>query len=775
MNILKKIPFGLFLIILASGIFSSQYFLQKKVPFPSRYLVSHFSPWNAYPEYGIPVKNNAMPDVIGQIYPWKKFTIDSWKKGDIPLWNPYTFSGTPHLANYQSQVFSPTNLIYFVLPFLDAWSIQILLQPFLAGIFMYLYMRRLSISSKGSVISALSFMFCGFITTWMAYGTLAYAILFLPLCLYAVESFFTTKSYKHLIILSLGITFSFFSGHFQTSLYLFGTVIFYVFWELFYSRDIKSFLLLIISSISGLFIAMIQIVPSLEFYQNSVREGIFQKMEVIPWRYFPTRIAPDFFGNPVTRNDWFGHYAEWNSYSGIIPLLISPFVFIKKINRKIGFFIVLFIISLLLSHDSFLVDLVVWLRIPVLSTSAASRIIVLSSFSIAVLAGFGFDRLHGKLEKKTTLLLFLVPMLFVIFLWCIVFFGNLPEDKAIIARNNSILPTGLAGLFTVFIIVRVLFKNKIIKNFALLCVVFLVFFEMLRFSLKWMPFEERKFVYPEVGTVQEYRKLSSEKRFYLDTHAENALMYNLPIADGYDPLYIGRYGEFVKFLDSGKLENGDRSLVLFPKNGTYTKKAIDILGIKYIAYRVSDGRAPWAFPYWEYPGNQLKEIFTDGKYTVFENSYAFPRAYMVYDTTVESDKEKILLNLFSDTFNASTSAIVEEKLEISSIIEKPQYTTKISRYSGNNIDVSVQTPQKGLLILSDVFYPGWKAYVDGQKINVERVNYVFRGVVVPEGAHNIQFKYEPESFRNGLLISVVGVLGLMSLAIIVRKHEKKGK
>lgn len=775
MNILKKTSFGLFLIILVSGIFSSQYFLQKKVPFPSRYLVSHFSPWNAYPEYGIPVKNNAMPDVIGQIYPWKKFTIDSWKRGDIPLWNPYTFSGTPHLANYQSQVFSPTNLIYFLLPFLDAWSIQILLQPLLAGIFMYLYARKLNISGGGAAISALSFMFCGFITTWMAYGTLAYAILFLPLCLYAIESFLSTKSSKYLIILSLGITFSFFSGHFQTSLYLFGAVVFYVIWELLYSRDIKSFLLLMISSVSGLLMAMIQILPSLEFYQNSVREGIFQKMEVIPWKYFLTRIAPDFFGNPVTRNDWFGHYAEWSSYSGIVPLLISPFVFLKRINRKIGFFIVLFIISILLSHDSFLVDLVVWLRIPVLSTSAASRIIVLSSFSIAVLAGFGFDRINENFKIEKIIPFLLVPIIFVILLWTAVFFGNLGIDKTVVARNNSILPTGLSGLFIGFIISRIIFRNKILKNFAMYGLLFLVAFEMLRFALKWMPFEERKYVYPEVETVQEYKKLSSEKRFYLDTHAENAVMYGLPITDGYDPLYIGRYGEFVKFIDSGKLENGERSLVLFPKNGRYSKKAISLLGVKYIAYRVSDGRAPWAFPYWEYPENQLKEIFTDGKYTIFENNYASPRTYMVYNTSLESDKEKILSNLFNDEFNASSSAIVEENLGTLSGIGEAQYISKISKYSGNNVDVMVQTPQNGLLVLSDVFYPGWKAYIDGQKTSVKRVNYIFRGVVVPEGQHTIQFKYEPESFRNGLLISMMGVFGLMTLVIIVVHYEKKGK
>src|SRR5258706_8310785 len=105
-------------------IFASPYFLKSLVPFPSKYLVTFFPPWSA--SYGMPLKNNAMPDVITQIYPWKKLTIDTWKLGQIPLWNPYSFSGTPHEANYQSAVFSPLNMLFFFMPMSDAWSWLIL-------------------------------------------------------------------------------------------------------------------------------------------------------------------------------------------------------------------------------------------------------------------------------------------------------------------------------------------------------------------------------------------------------------------------------------------------------------------------------------------------------------------------------------------------------------------------------------------------------------------------------------------------------------------------
>lgn len=181
----KKSP--LFVIVVVWLLFSFPFFLGK-TPYPSDYQVNYFSPFAQYPTLKGPVKNNAQSDIIGKNYPWKFFTINEIKKGNIPFWNPYSFSGTPHLANYQSAVLSPFNLLYLLpIPFITIWGLVVILQPLLAGIFTYLFARTLKISRMGALISCLSFMFCGFIVTWMGYATLPYAILPLPLALLAAE------------------------------------------------------------------------------------------------------------------------------------------------------------------------------------------------------------------------------------------------------------------------------------------------------------------------------------------------------------------------------------------------------------------------------------------------------------------------------------------------------------------------------------------------------------------------------------------------------------
>jgi hypothetical protein len=208
-------------ILLIWGIFASPFLLFGKTPYPSDYQVNFFQPWTQYEGMAGPVKNNAQPDIIGQIYPWRYFAIEELKHGSIPFWNPFSFSGTPHLANYQSAVLSFYNIFFFLpVKFITAWGILVVLQPLLAGLFAYIFSRTLKISEKGSLQAAVAFMFCGFIVTWMGYATLAYAILPLPLSLFAIEKYVASQKHRYAAIMSLCIPLSFFQWSFSDKLIL---------------------------------------------------------------------------------------------------------------------------------------------------------------------------------------------------------------------------------------------------------------------------------------------------------------------------------------------------------------------------------------------------------------------------------------------------------------------------------------------------------------------------------------------------------------------------
>lgn len=768
----KLIKYFPFIFIFAVWlIFSSQYFLKGAAPFPSTYLLNNFDPWNAYDLLTGPVKNGSTPDVITQIFPWKWVVIDSFKSGNFPLWNIYAFSGTPLLANYQSAVLSPLNLLYFILPFVDAWSISVLLQPLLASIFMFAFLKSVKRSDWAGLIGAVAFGFCGFITSWMMYGTLGYAILFLPLALFAIEKFHQTEKWGYSVLLAASIPLSLFSGHFQTSLYFLAFVFLYIVFKFVSNKDIKLFGFTFLLFVIGLLISAPQVIPSIEFYLNSSRESVYSISEIIPWTYIASFFAPDFFGNPVTRNDWFGHYIEWNGYIGLIPLLFGFYAFRKK-EAHVYFFGIMSLLAIFFAFKSPIQDLVLALHIPVLSTSAASRIIVLFSFSLAALSAFGLDYLVQDIrEKKFKFIILWLGFILMIFttLWSIILFKiYLPVDKISIAFSNMRLPTLILGAFIANIVFASFVKNKKIFLIFPLLLMGLVAFDMLRFSLKWTPFEDKKLIFPEIKLSEGVKWVAPHDRIIATFGNEGSGVLKIASTEGYDPLYIESYGEFVRSAEEGKFKTPERSVVRFPRVSAGSDKLLNYLGVRYIVHKKADGQNSWTYPIWEYLANDFKLIYEDEKYQVFDNQMVYPRTYVVSKYKVIKDKEKAIKEIYKEETDLRREVILEEvpKLNVT-VDEKPQVS--IVAYSPNLIRIVGQTNKDSILVLTDPYYPGWKAFVDSKQTKILRANHAFRAIELPAGKHDITFVYSPESVKIGFILATFGILGLFALKPAMKK------
>lgn len=756
-------PIGV--IIIAWFIFASPYFLKGLVPFPSKYLVTFFPPWSAV--YGMPVKNNAMPDVITQIYPWKRLTIETWRQGKIPLWNPYSFAGTSHAANYQSAVFSPFNLLFFLLPFLTAWSLLVLLQPLLAGIFMYLFLRRLSCSSLASVLGSLAFMFCGFLVVWMAYATLGYAALWLPLSLYAVESFWQKRSRWYLVLMATSLALSFFSGHFQISVYVASLTLAYILFKMWHTQAWGKGILLLVYFILGVILSLPQLAPSLVAYLASVRGEAVMKGEIIPWSYLITILAPDFLGNPVTRNDWFGHYAEWATFIGVVPLMLSLFTLVRRKKPTEWFFWGVALTTILAAFPSPLNDLLYGLKVPVLSTSAASRIVVLLSFSLGVLAAFGQDAIATDWRKGTTKNFWRLTGVIIMILG-LIWLGLLavkilPVDKLVVAKRNFILPTlflvtGLIGLGSGF------FK-RVPRGIVMMIIIALAALDLLRFASKWMPFDEREFVYPPMPVISYLTEHVGNARVFGNFGNELAGVFKIQSIEGYDALYQARYGQFIGGASNGLVGPAGRSVVLLGKRGRYAEEALQLLGVKFILQRKSDGRNVWAYPFWEFPHYRL--IYQDEHYEIWENQRALPRVFLASSYQQITDGQKIIDALFSQKFNRQETLILEEKPFL--LPEGGAGEAQILRYTPNEVVIRVRASVPKLLFLSDVFDPGWRAWVGKTETKIYRADFDFRAVAVPAGEYTVRLVYYPESVRWGLWASAASLLVLLG-SIFIRRQ-----
>ncbi len=760
----------IFAIVLLWIAFCFPYFGKGLVPFPSSYLATFFPPWNT--SYGMPVKNNAMPDVISQIFPWKNITIDSFKIAQIPLWNPYSFAGTPHAANYQSAVFSPFNVLFFLFSFIDAWSVLVLLQPLLAGVGMYVFMRSLERSKSAALLSAISFMFCGFMTTWMAYGTLGYAALCLPYALWAVTVYIKKGNWRYLILLAASLALSFVSGHFQISLYVAGGILLYILFVTLSTRNFARGIALGLVSVFGISVVAPQIILTLQSYLSSTRSTSFIKGEVIPWQYIVTLFSPDFYGNPVTRNDWFGHYAEWASYVGVIPLLLACFAMVRNLKGYIRFFSVLALFSLFLAYPTPLNDLLFALKLPVVSTSAASRIIILCSCSLAVLAGFGLDALIAswKTKKPSGFYLFAAgTALILVGVWFVMFvIEPFTNDANSIAKRNLLLPTALLSVALVSMGLGFLKKMKwyMIPVFVLIVV---TMFDMYRFSSKWMPFDEKKYVYPEMNVLTHLKREIGTYRVFGNIGGEVGMTSRLPLIEGYDAMYQGRYAEFLNAASSGIVASGDRSVVMFDKHGRYKDQTLQLLGVRYILQRVSDGRNVWAFPVWQYENGDMQKTYEDGQYEVYVYTKSFPRAFFASSYEVITDDQKIIDRLFAPDFDRRNSLILETTPDIEPTSGSGE--VQITEYTPNQVMLKTTSESPKLLFLSDVYDAGWEATIDGKKTKVYRADYDFRAVAVPKGEHIVEYRYHPIGFRVGVIVSLVSSGVIVCIALWTKKRK----
>lgn len=726
-------------------IFSSPYLFKGFVPYPSKYQVTFFHPWSHYEKWWGPVKNNAMPDIITQIYPWKRFTIDSLRSGHLPHWNPYNFAGNPHVGNFQAAVFSPFNLLYFLIPFIDAWSINVLLQPLFAGLFTYLFLKSLKKSHTAASIGSIVFMFSGFIVVWMGYGTLSIAIAYLPLVLYGTEKGFSEKKIRFFSLITAGIFLSFFSGHIQTSLYLIIFTILYFIFKFFSERDRKYILYPLGFFFFGIIISLVQLYPTILLFLQSARSKSLFTGGGIPFYYLTTIIAPDFYGNPVTRNDWLGNYAEWAGFVGIIPLTLAFIgIWLKFKDRYVAFFSMSAFIALILAIDTPVHDLLVFTRIPILATSIPSRIISLFSFSIAVLSACGWDELQNIISNRTlrkSAAPFLSVFLIMFIIWIVLLTNKfLPPDKEALSVKNFILPTILfmSTLATVWVSKLLPYKfQKLLTVFvvALLC------FDSLRFAIKWMPFDDRKLVYPDVLVIDEIKKQIGYGRVFGNIGAEVTAYYGISSIEGYDPLYIERYGEFLRFASTGRFSQAERSIARLDRKSPLTDKALDLLGVNIIYNPIADTHTSWAYPVWE-NNKRHTLLYYDDKFQLFRNNEALSRARLYYDYEVITEKEKILSRIFQKEFDIRKKIILEENLstEIPKTLN-PRGSVLIKKYSSDSIDLDIFSSQEALLFLSDNYYPSWKAYINGKETRVYRANYTFRAILIPKGDSRVRFSY----------------------------------
>lgn len=146
-----------------------------------------------------------------------------------------------------------------------------------------------------------------------------------------------------------------------------------------------------------------------------------------------------------------------------------------------------------------------------------------------------------------------------------------------------------------------------------------------------------------------------------------------------------------------------------------------------------------------YNDSALVPVYKGSKY-VLENKNYSPKAYFVQSYNTASGID-ILNNMKDNNFNPHETAFFEIDPGLKIDVPDSTASVKITDYGIHRITIDAEASGNNLMYLSEVYYPaGWNAYIDGNKTEIYKTNYVFRSIVVPKGKHKIEFKFEPETY-----------------------------
>jgi hypothetical protein len=154
---------------------------------------------------------------------------------------------------------------------------------------------------------------------------------------------------------------------------------------------------------------------------------------------------------------------------------------------------------------------------------------------------------------------------------------------------------------------------------------------------------------------------------------------------------------------------------------------------------------------------------------IYRNPYAVPRAFLVDRQVVARGGDSALALLTSEGFPTRTTAVTEELLPglaTGTDGGRSPGSARLVEDERERVVVETDAARPALLVLTDSWYPGWKATVDGDEVPIHRVDYVQRGVSVPAGTHRVEFSYEPASVRAGFAVSGLALLTIAAATLL---------
>lgn len=776
-------------VLFAPVFFQGKVIVPGDIPYTNRF-------WAVEPDVDrfVPPQNYLLSDQIYQFFVWHSLVFRAIQEGrDIPLWNPYVFTGQPVVGNMQSALFYPPNLLLnWFSPGIVA-NIRAISKLLLAAFFTFLFARTLQISIKGSLFAAIAFTLSGPLIVWLGHPH-TNVLVTLPLLMWAVERLICRPNPGRIGALAIGVGLAFLGGHPETTFHVLAFVSMYVALRLISLRlTLKSGRLRIgaigLGLLLGMAVSAIQLFPFVDFLlQSSTLVDRGHARGVENWLYTAewlpnlasgvTAIFPNFFGNPVTYNYYWPfsslqNYNEQTLYFGLVPLAMM-FGLLFSRPRKPVIWIVSGLALFSLAVAWRIPGFEVVNHLPFFSISLNKRLKMIFVFFAAVSGGFGYDAFWSylKLKQGNVGIVYGVAMVLGITLAIVLgvtvikyayapssgFLYHLCFNIFSLRQIRTMIPllTAIGCLIICFLGVRTKFSGVSVLQHGLIG---LTVIELVVLAWQYNPMMVEADILPQTPLVEwlqadddePFRLLSVNDVFWPNYPTVFGLQsvdgYDVPVDRWYSDLYAGQGGS-----------------VSYRQRWQADWPLVDFLNVKYVL--TSD----------VLPLEKFELIEENNLFRVYENLTVLPRAFMVYDVQIVSDQTAWLDALLTNYDTLDTMVFLADMppdYVAPAAVYAPEAEVTYVSLSEGAVTVEVATDQAGLLVSSDLYSKDWLATIDGHVTKIYRANYAFRAVSVPEGKHTIQFVYQPLWFRLGRVVTMETLVLIVLLFVVKCKQRSR--
>lgn len=744
-------------------------------------------------------------DIINAFSSWKFLLQEGVNStGEIPAWNNYAYSGYPTSGNPIHSQFYINNIFFFLFPSDLVFGYMIVLDFFLMGLFMFLFMKYgIKLGNAGSFISAITFMFSGTFAVRAYAGHFVHieASVWIPLIFLFTELVVRDKKPAYGLLLGLAAGLQFLAGHTQIFFYTAVAAALYCiirqvqihlkekkFEHHARKTLVKQMAVLALAALVFVLVSAVQLFPMLEISRYSARadkDFSFASSSSLPPQQLITLLIPEFFGTQLNDTNWgAGDIWEMLGYVGVMPMLLALvavlFYFKRKDNPFVPIFLVISVFSVIVSLGKYTpLFRILFDYFPGFSSfRIPARFLHIFVFSAAALAGIGAEMLASRIMKNESVQFgkfFKILSLAAMAIFLIALFAYFNEGalmsigKQVIAlaykqqisggfstmHNADYFIERFASsykyiLFSVFSFVAflsasiaVLFlgaKRKIGEKRLVILISAVILADLFIFGMKYIDTKSPSDVFAKTDIVSflendtgKFRVLTGALDAQLPQHI--ASRYGLELVSGFDSVTLKYYDDFIN--ETINCANGELS------QECISATPLEILNVKYV---ITNSKLDKEFLKPVYETNASFDYFKLQQINktayIYENLDFLPRAYIVHDAKVMNNKKNIFNEIKGSGFNPGKYAIIEgnfsEPLSSTNAAEKAE----ITYFSPNKITINASLAEPGFLVLSEVWYPRWKAFVDGKEAKIYKTDYILRSVYLDKGVHNVSFVYK---------------------------------